>query len=196
MKSTSINCSHIALSKTIALATKAKELLEQKKDIVNLTAGEPDFSSPPNVRDYIKNNIDNFRIAYTNVQGILELRKEISYKLLTDNELVYSPDQILVSNGAKHSLFNAFLYILNPGDEVIIFSPYWVSYVEMVKLLNAVPVIVETKFENSFLPTKESIESKITDKTKIILLNSPNNPTGVLYPENTHPFQSCLKDLL
>ncbi len=185
MKSTSINCSHIALSKTIALATKAKELLAEKKDIVNLTAGEPDFSSPPNVREFIKSNIDTFKIAYTNVKGIVELRREIVQKLLIDNELVYDPEQIVVSNGAKHSLFNAFLSVLNPGDEVIIFSPYWVSYVEQARLLNAVPVIVETKFENNFLPSKEDIESKITDKTKLILLNSPNNPTGVIYPEST-----------
>ncbi len=185
MKSTSINCSHIALSKTIALATKAKELLDAKKDIVNLTAGEPDFSSPPNVREYIKKNIDSFKIAYTNVQGIMELRKEIVKKLEEENNLVYHPDQIVVSNGAKHSLFNSFLSILNPGDEVIIFSPYWVSYVEQARLLNTEPLIVETKFENGFLPKKEDILKKLSKKTKLILLNSPNNPTGVVYPKET-----------
>ncbi len=185
MKTTSITCSHIALSKTIALATKAKLMLSQKKDVVNLTAGEPDFASPPNVREYVKENIDNFKIAYTNVQGIQELRDAIVEKLLKDNELTYSADQIIVSNGAKHSLFNAMLSILNPGDEVVIFSPYWVSYVEQVRLLSAVPIIVETKFENGFLPTKDDLQKSLTDRTKLILLNSPNNPTGVLYTEET-----------
>ncbi|TDT61539.1 pyridoxal phosphate-dependent aminotransferase [Fonticella tunisiensis] len=173
----------ISSSLTLAISAKAKKLKEQGIDVINFSAGEPDFTTPTNVQNAAVEAIRKGLIRYTPASGILELKEAISRKLKRDNNLDYMPTQIVISNGAKHSIYNALMAICNPGDEVIIPVPYWVSYPEIVKLADAVPVMVKTKEENNFKYTKEDLESAITNKTKAIILNSPNNPTGAVYSE-------------
>ena len=171
----------IAPSLTMALSTRVKELRAQGADIISLDIGEPDFDTPDNIKDAAKKAIDGGFTKYTPEAGTVELRQAIAQKFRRENGITYEPGQIVVSNGAKHSLYNAFLATLNPGDEVIVPSPYWVSYVEQIKLAGGVPVIAEC------LPDWQldlgAIEELITDRTKIVMINSPNNPSGAVYPE-------------
>ena len=168
-------------STTLAITSKAKKLKAEGKDIVNFAAGEPDFDTP----DFIKNEaIEAIRSGftkYTPTTGIPELKKLISDKFKKDNALDYAPEQIVVSCGAKHSIFNALFVLVNPSDEVLITSPYWVSYPEMVNLCGGVPVFIKTKPENSFKTTAADLKKHITAKTKVFILNSPSNPTGCVY---------------
>lgn len=168
-------------SVTLAITAKAKSLKAQGIDIIGFGAGEPDFRTPKHIRDVAINAIENESIGYTAASGMESLKKAICDKLKRDNKLEYTQDQIVVSNGAKHSLFNTLSAICNPGDEVIVPNPYWVSYPELVRLVDANPVFVECPEEAEFKYTVEALEAAITDKTKAIILNTPNNPTGTAY---------------
>ena len=170
-------------SVTLAITAKAKSLKAQGIDIIGFGAGEPDFKTPKHIRDAAINAIENESIGYTAASGMESLKKAICDKLKRDNNLEYTQDQIVVSNGAKHSLFNTLSAICNPGDEVIVPNPYWVSYPELVRLVDANPVFVECPEEAEFKYTVEALEAAITDKTKAIILNTPNNPTGTAYKE-------------
>jgi aspartate aminotransferase len=169
-------------SATLAISAKEKELKAQGVDVAGFGAGEPDFPTPEHIRDAAKRSLDRCETFYTPVGGTLELKKAVSRRFAEDYQLAYSPDQIVVSCGAKHSLYNIFHAILDPGDEVLIFSPYWVSYPEMVALAGGKPVIVPTTEEKGFVPDPDEAASLITRSTKAMLINSPSNPSGVLYP--------------
>lgn len=166
---------------TLEITAKAKELKELGVDVVSFGAGEPDFNTPQNIIDAAVKAMEEGKTKYTPTNGVLELRKAIARKLKEDNGLNYKENQIVVSTGAKQSLANAFMSILNNEDEVIIPIPYWVSYPELVKLSGGVPIYVNTKKENDYKYTIEELNKVVTKNTKAILLNSPNNPTGSIY---------------
>jgi len=168
-------------SQTLALTKAAAELKARGVDVVTLTAGEPDFDTPPHVREAAINAIRGNFTHYTPNQGIPELISAIREKFAADNGMEFGPAEILVSCGAKHSIFNALLAICNPGDEVIIPAPYWVSYPEMAKIADAVPVVVPTTRESGYRLTPESLRRALTPKSKVLILNSPSNPTGAVY---------------
>ena len=171
-------------SQTIAMAKKARELAAQGHDVINLSFGEPDFQTPQYIKDAAKKAIDDGFTFYTPVPGYPELRQEIVDKFKRDNNLDYKPENIVVSTGAKQSIANAVLCLTNPGDEVIIFSPYWVSYEEIVKLAEGVPVPVMGRLENDYKVTAEQLEEAITSDTKLIMYSSPSNPTGAVWDED------------
>lgn len=166
---------------TLEITAKAKELKESGVDVVSFGAGEPDFNTPENIIEAAIKAMKDGKTKYTPTSGILDLRKSICNKFKKDNELNYDTDQIVVSTGAKQSLANTFLAILNEGDEVIIPTPYWVSYPELVKLAGGVPVFINTNKENDYKYSVKELRNLITSKTKAILVNSPNNPTGSIY---------------
>lgn len=174
----------ITPSTTLAISSKAKQLQAEGKDVVDFGVGEPDFNTPVHIQDEAIKAIRNGMTRYTPPAGVIELKQAICDKLKEDNGLDYEPNQIVVSNGAKHSLSNIFAAILNPGDEVIIPVPYWVSYPEMVKLKGGVPKFLYTKKENHFKIVKQDLENMITAKTKAIIINSPSNPTGQVYTKD------------
>ncbi len=169
-------------SATLAISAKSKELKSQGVDVIGFGAGEPDFPTPAHIRDAAKRSLDNGDTFYTPASGTLELKKAVIHRFAEDYGLMYETDEILISCGAKHSLYNVFHAVLNPGDEVLILAPYWLSYPEMVALTGAVPVIVETSEQSGFVPDPDHVRSAITPATKAIVVNSPSNPTGVLYP--------------
>lgn len=171
----------IQASVTLAITAKAKEMKENGIDVISFGAGEPDFNTPQNIINAAIKAMEDGNTKYTNVNGILPLREAICKKFKYDNNLVYNPSQIVVSTGAKQSLANAFLAILNPGDEVIVPNPYWVSYPELIRLADGKPVFVESNETSSYKFTKENLEKVVTEKTKAIILNTPNNPTGTIY---------------
>lgn len=171
----------ISPSLTLEITAKAQEMKNNGIDIIGFGAGEPDFDTPVNIQNVGIQAIKEGKTRYTAASGIPELKKAICDKLKTENDLDYEVSNILVSSGAKHSIFNAFYAIINPEDEVIVPVPYWVSYPEFVTIVGGVPVLVETKEENGFKYTKESLENAITENTKAIILNSPSNPTGTVY---------------
>ncbi|WP_058485409.1 pyridoxal phosphate-dependent aminotransferase [Defluviitalea phaphyphila] len=175
--------SAITPSSTLAITAKAKQMKADGVDVVGFGAGEPDFDTPIHIKQAAIKAIEEGFTKYTPASGIIELKKAICDKLKKDNGLEYEINQIVISNGAKHSLTNAFMAILNPGDEVIIPAPFWLSYSQMVKLADGIPVIVYANKENNFKITVEDLEKVITDKTKAIIINTPNNPTGVVYNE-------------
>lgn len=168
-------------SVTLEITAKAKQLKKQGVDVISFGAGEPDFNTPDNIINAAVKAMNDGNTKYTETAGILELRNAICNKLKKDNGLNYEPSQIVVSTGAKQCLANVFLAILNPGDEVILSNPSWVSYVELIKLADGIPVIVDGEKENGYKYSIETLEAVITDKTKAILINSPNNPTGQIY---------------
>ncbi len=172
---------NLSPSPTMAIDGRAKELKAQGVDVVNLSVGEPDSDTPETAKAGGRAAIDQGFTKYTAAGGILELCEAIADKLRRENGLDYTADEIVVSNGAKHSLFNAFMVLLNPGDEVIIQAPYWVSYPEMVSIAGGTPVIIKTDASTGFELTPEMIEQSLTPATKIINLNNPSNPTGVVY---------------
>ncbi|WP_019997922.1 pyridoxal phosphate-dependent aminotransferase [Aureimonas ureilytica] len=180
-------------SATIAVSQKARELKAQGRDVIGLGAGEPDFDTPDNIKQAAVEAIARGETKYTPISGIPQLREAISKKFKRENGLDYKPEQTIVSTGGKHVLFNAFMATLNPGDEVIIPAPYWVSYPEMVSLCGGTPVVVETRQEDNFKLTAEALERAITPKTKWFLFNSPSNPTGAAY---THAELKSLTDVL
>ncbi|CEK32601.1 aspartate aminotransferase [[Clostridium] sordellii] len=170
-------------SVTLAITAKAKSLKAQGVDIIGFGAGEPDFRTPKHIREAAIDAIENESIGYTAASGMDSLKQAICDKLKRDNNLEYTKEQIVVSNGAKHSLFNTLSAICNPGDEVIVPNPYWVSYPELIRLVGAKPVFVECPEEAEFKYTVEALEKAITENTKAIILNTPNNPTGTAYKE-------------
>lgn len=171
----------IEASVTLAITAKAKEMKENGIDVISFGAGEPDFNTPANIINAAIKAMKEGNTKYTNVNGILPLREAICKKFKEDNELIYKPSQIVVSTGAKQSLANVFLAILNPGDEVIVPNPYWVSYPELIGLADGKAVFVESDETSSYKFTKENLEKVVTEKTKAIILNTPNNPTGTIY---------------
>jgi aspartate aminotransferase len=175
--------SNIAPSMTLAIDAKLKQMRADGIKVYGFGAGEPDFNTPNYINEAAIEAIEKGFTRYTAAQGTLELRKAICAKFEKDNSLKYEPNQIIVSSGAKHSLSNAFAAILNPGDEVILPMPYWVSYTEIIKLNDGVPVLVPTKKENNFKMTKEELLNAVSPKSKAILINSPSNPTGAVYSE-------------
>lgn len=168
-------------SPTLAVSTKAAELKAAGHDIIGLGVGEPDFPTPEHIKEAAKQAIDNNFTHYTAVDGIAELKQAIIAKLKRDNQLTYKPEQILVSCGAKHSIYNLMQALLNPGDEVLIPAPYWVSYPDMALLAEATPKFIEAGIEQRFKITAAQLDAAITPKTKLLILNSPSNPTGVAY---------------
>jgi len=173
----------ISPSPTLSIDAKFKQMKADGLNVVGFGAGEPDFDTPSHIKQAAIDAIMSGMTKYTPASGILPLKKAVCDKLKKDNNLDYEPSQIVISNGAKHSLMNVFGAILNPGDEVIIPAPYWVSYSEMVKLNDGVPVIVYSGEDEDFKITPKKIEENITDKTKAIIINSPSNPTGMVYTE-------------
>ncbi|MCB1439038.1 MAG: pyridoxal phosphate-dependent aminotransferase, partial [Nitratireductor sp.] len=168
-------------SATIAVAQKARELKAQGRNVIGLGAGEPDFDTPDNIKEAAVRAIAEGKTKYTPVAGIPELRQAICDKFKRENGLEYTPDQTIVGTGGKQILFNAFMVTLNPGDEVVIPAPYWVSYPEMVSVCGGTPVFVETKIEDNFKLRPEALEAAITPKTKWLVFNSPSNPSGAAY---------------
>jgi aspartate aminotransferase len=168
-------------SQTIAMARKSRELKAQGVDIISLSLGEPDFATPEVIKEAAKQAIDENFSYYTHVSGYLELREAICAKFRRDNGLEYSPDEIVVSTGAKQSIANAVLCLVNPGDEVIIPAPFWVSYLEILKLAEGQPVIIHTSISSDFKISPEQLEKAITPKTRLLMLSTPCNPTGSVY---------------
>ena len=174
-------CQRVTGSLTLAIDAKAKEMKQKGIDVVGFGAGEPDFDTPEHIRKAAKDALDLGKTRYTPAAGMPELRQAICDKLKRDNGLDYVPQQIVVSNGAKHSLFNSFQELLEEGDEVIVPGPYWVSYPEIVRMAGGVPVIVEGREENNFKPTIDDFRAAVTDKTRAVVINSPNNPNGFVF---------------
>ena len=175
--------SKVSPSLTLAITAKAKAMIEAGEDVVPFGAGEPDFPTPRHIAEAAKRALDEGHTKYTPSAGLPQLRREICRKLKEENNLEYDPSQIIVSNGAKQSVFNACFALLNDGDEAIIPAPYWLTYPETVKLCGGVPVILPARSENGFKITAEELESAITPKTKLLIFNSPCNPTGAVYSE-------------
>jgi len=168
-------------SPTLAVSARADELIAAGKNIISLSVGEPDFDTPNHIKEAAIKAIHDGMTKYTAVDGTAGLKKAIIDKFARDNKLKYEPAQILVSCGAKHSLYNLFAAMLNPGDEIIIPAPFWVSYPDMAKLMDAVPVIVKADCDQQFKITAEQLEATITPKTRLLVLNSPSNPSGMAY---------------
>ncbi|MDQ1297025.1 MAG: aspartate aminotransferase [Bacteroidota bacterium] len=171
----------LSVSQTLAMAQKTSDLKEKGLDIISLSLGEPDFNTPDYIKEAAKKAIDENYTKYPPVPGYKDLRDAISKKFKEENGINYSPDQIIVSAGGKHSLINVILSIVNPGDEVIILAPYWVSYYDQIILAGGKPVIVEATLENDFKVYPEQLEVVITRRTRLIIFNSPSNPTGMVY---------------
>lgn len=168
-------------SQTIAMARQSRELKAKGLDIISLSLGEPDFNTPDFIKDAAKKAIDENFTKYTPVPGYQDLREAISAKFKRDNNLDYRPDQIVVSTGAKQSIANAVMSLISPGDEVLIPAPYWVSYMEIIKLAEGKPVIISTSVEDDFKVSPEQLEKAITDKTRMMIFSSPCNPSGSVY---------------
>lgn len=170
-------------SATLAMSQKSQELKAQGIDVINMSVGEPDFNTPDNIKEAAKKAVDDNWSRYSPVPGYPTLRKAIAEKLKRENGLEFTETQISVSNGAKQAVCNAILALVNPGDEVIVPAPYWVSYPEMVKLADGIPVIVSAGIEQNFKITGEQLKAAITPKTKMLILCSPSNPTGSVYTQ-------------
>lgn len=171
-------------SSTLGMTKKARELAAQGHKVISLSVGEPDFKTPAHICEAAKKAVDDGFHGYSPVAGYPDLRMAIANKLKRDNNLEWGSENIVVSTGAKHSLANAIAALINPGDEVIVFAPYWVSYSEMVKLAEGKTVVVQGAFDNNFKVTPEQFEAAITPKTKMVMFASPNNPTGSVYTES------------
>jgi len=175
------NIAELSPSMTLAITSQAKALKKQGVDVLSFGAGEPDFNTPAHITAAAIEALNTGKTRYTESAGLFELREALSTKLLSDNGLQYDPSLISVNCGAKHSCYNSILACVNPGDEVIIPAPYWTSYPEMVKLVGGIPVIVETKMENDWKITPDEFEDAMSPMTKMIIINSPGNPTGAVY---------------
>lgn len=171
-------------SETIKMAQMARELQAQGHDVISLSLGEPDFDTPQHIKEAAKKALDDGFTKYTPVPGLLELREAICTKMARDNGITATPNQVVVSNGAKQSIANIFLALLDPGDEVLVLAPYWVSYSEIIKLAEGKPVILASGIEEDYKVSAEKIAAAITDKTKAILFSSPCNPTGSVYTKS------------
>lgn len=168
-------------SATLAMARRSREMVEQGIDVISLSLGEPDFNTPDFIKEAAKKAIDDNFSKYPPVNGYLDVRKAIAHKFERDNNLKYTPEQIVVSTGAKQSIMNVCMSLINPGQEVILPAPYWVSYTEMVKLAGGVPVVVAAGIESDFKITAAQLKAAITDKTKLIIFSSPCNPSGSVF---------------
>jgi aspartate aminotransferase len=173
----------ITPSPTLTIDAKYKSMIAEGEDAVGFGCGEPDFDTPQYIKDAAIKAMNEGKTKYTPAAGTMELRRAVAAKFLRENGIEYEPTEVVISNGAKHSLMNTFLVLLNPQDEVLIPAPYWVSYPEMVKLADGVPIEVKTSEENNFKASIEDFERALTQKTKAIVLNSPSNPTGMVYDE-------------
>jgi aspartate aminotransferase len=171
----------LSVSQTLAMAQKSRELKAKGIDIISLSLGEPDFNTPDYIKEAAKKAIDDNYSRYPPVPGYSDLREAISTKFKVENGISYSPEQIIVSAGGKHSLINVILSIVNPGDEVIILAPYWVSYYDQIIIAEGKPVVIKAKLENDFKIRPEQLEAAITTRTRLIIFNSPSNPTGMVY---------------
>lgn len=176
--------SEIKPSATLSISEKATELQNEGKDIVDFGAGEPDFATPDPIKEAAKQAIDDNFTHYTAASGMPELKEEITEKFSRDQGLDYDVNQVTVGSGAKHVLFNIMASTLNPGDEAILFSPYWVSYPNQIRFFGGNPVVVNTE-DTNFIPDFERVREATTSRTKLLVLNSPSNPTGTVYPEST-----------
>lgn len=174
----------LAPSATLAMSQKSSEMKAQGIDVINLSVGEPDFNTPDHIKEAAKKAIDENYSRYSPVPGYMDLREAIVAKLKRENNLTYTTNEVLVSNGAKQSVCNTVMALVNPGDEVIIPAPFWVSYPQMVKLAGGTPVIVNAGFEQNFKMTPQQLEAAITPKTKLLILCSPSNPTGSVYSKD------------
>lgn len=181
MSKLSDRITQLSESQTLAMAKKSRELQAQGKDIISLSIGEPDFNTPDFIKEAAKKAIDNNITRYTPVAGLPEVRKAISEKFKRDNSLNYTPEQIVVSTGAKQSIANIILSLVNPGEEVIVPIPYWVSYIETIKLAEGIPVTLATQVEANFKITPDQLKKAITPKTKLIVFSTPCNPSGSVY---------------
>ena len=191
---TSKKAQSVPPSATIAVTSRAKQLKADGVDIVSFGAGEPDFDTPQFIKDSAVKALDAGKTKYTAAAGIIELKTAIAEKLQRDNGLTYSPDQVIVNIGAKHSIYEAMQATLDDGDEVILPTPYWVTYIETIKLAGATPVVVRTSKENSYKITPGQLKDAVTDKTAMFVLNSPNNPGGFSYsPEELAALAEVLK---
>ena len=179
--SISKRCAAIAPSPTLAIDAKAKAMKAEGQRIIGFAAGEPDYDTPAAIREAALEAMNKGMTRYTPTSGMPSLKQAICKKLLRDNGLSYTPNQIIVSNGAKHSISNACLALLDPGDEVLLPAPYWVSYPEMIRMADGVPVIVHTDRNEQFIPTVDAFQKCLTSRTKAIILNSPSNPAGCVY---------------
>lgn len=184
MKNLSNLIGSVEESRTLAITGLIKKLKAEGKPVLSYSAGEPDFPTPKYIRDAAINAINNNYTKYTNNEGSPELIKAVINKFAKDNNLEFAPQNILVSNGAKHSIYNVLIAICNPGDEVIVQAPYWVSYPEMIKMATATPVIIEAGVEAEYKITAEQLKKAITPKTKAFILNTPSNPTGAVYSKD------------
>ncbi|MEY8674006.1 pyridoxal phosphate-dependent aminotransferase [Francisella philomiragia] len=189
MASLNTKIQNVSTSPTNAMAALAKQIKDQGHDVISLAIGEPGFSSPDIIKQAGIEAINNNITKYTNVDGLKELREAVSARYKREYGVDFAADQICITSGAKHSLHNIFNCILEEGDEAIFFAPYWVSYPDMIALTGAKPVVVKTKFENSFEIDVTDLEKHITEKTKAVIINSPNNPTGLIYS------RKCIEDL-
>lgn len=181
MQTLSSRVAHLSESQTIAMARRSRELKAQGVDVVSLSLGEPDFTIPDVIKEAAKKAIDDNFSYYTHVAGYLELRQAICKKFKRDNNLDFTPEQIVVSTGAKQSIANAVLSIVSPGDEVIVPTPYWVSYLDIVRLAEGKGVLVQTSLDNDFKVTGAQIKKAITPRTRLMIFSSPCNPTGSVY---------------
>ncbi|MBN1159520.1 MAG: pyridoxal phosphate-dependent aminotransferase [Bacteroidales bacterium] len=184
MESLSNRIVSLSPSATVAMNQKSRDLQAKGVDVINLSVGEPDFFTPDHIKEAAKKAIDDNFSFYPPVSGFPDLKKAIVEKFKRENNLEYKPEQIVVSCGAKHSLANVLMVLIDKGDEVIIPAPYWVSYIELVKLCEGTPVVVHSGFESNFKMTPEQLEKAITPKTKALLICSPSNPTGAVYSRN------------
>ena len=175
---------NLAASATLAMAAKARELRSKGVDVIGLSLGEPDFNIPEFIKEAAVKAINDNYNSYTPVDGYVDLKKAISRKFSRDNNLNYSPSQIVVSTGAKQSIANVIEAMINPGDEVILLAPFWVSYSAMIEICGGIPVIVKSDITSNFKVTASKIKDNITSKTKMIIVNSPNNPSGSVYNEH------------
>jgi len=171
----------LSLSQTLAMAQKSRELKEQGVDIISLSLGEPDFNTPDEIKEAAKKAIDDNYSFYPPVPGYTDLRQAISEKFRSENQLNYTPDQIIVSAGGKHTLINILLSVVDPGDEVILLAPYWVSYLDQIIFCEGKPVIINTTIESDFKVTPSQLEEAISPLTRVLIFNSPSNPTGMVY---------------
>lgn len=181
MEGVSFRVSEMTESETIAMSQRSRELQSQGINVINLSVGEPDFATPDHIKEAAKRAVDENYSHYSPVPGFPQLRKAIAEKLQRDNGLDYAIDQIVVTNGAKQAIYNAVLCVVNPGDEVIVPAPYWVSYLEIIKLAQGRPVVVDGPAETQYKITPEQLEAALTPKTRLLFLNSPSNPTGSVY---------------
>lgn len=171
----------LSVSQTLAMAQKSRELKEQGIDVISLSLGEPDFNTPDDIKEAAKKAIDDNYSFYPPVPGYNDLREAISRKFRDENGLDYTPEQIIVSAGGKHSLINVVLSVVDPGEEVILLAPYWVSYLDHITFAEGKPVIIQTSIDSDFKVTPEQLEAALSPRTRLLIFNSPSNPTGMVY---------------